>query len=66
MGRGHSKDQLLYLLAGGSGFPELKPGRYIDRSGVPHNNMLVTIANLMGVDVDTFGDPELCTGAMAL
>ncbi|MEM6990937.1 MAG: DUF1552 domain-containing protein [Myxococcota bacterium] len=66
MGRGHSKDRLLYLLAGGSGFPELNPGRFLDRTDVPHNDMLVTIANLMGVDIDTFGDPELCTGAMAL
>jgi hypothetical protein len=66
MGRGHSKDRLLYLVAGGSGFPDLKPGRYIDRDGVPHNNLLVTLANLMGVEIDTFGDPEICSGAMEL
>ncbi len=66
MGRGHSKDRLLYLLAGGKGFPELGPGRYLDRPGVPHNNLLVTIANLMGIDIDTFGDPEICSGPVAL
>lgn len=66
MGRGHSKDQLLYLIAGGSGFPELGPGRFLDRSDEPHNNLLVTLANLVGVEIDTFGDPEICTGAMAL
>jgi len=66
MGRGHSKDRLLYLIAGGSGFPELGPGRYLDRPGVPHNNLLVTLANLMGVPTETFGDPEICTGPMEL
>lgn len=66
MGRGHRKDRLLYLLAGGTGFSEVEFGRYIDREGVPHNNLLVTIANLMGVDIDTFGDPEICTGAVTL
>lgn len=66
MGRGHSKDRLLYLLAGGKGFPDLGPGRYLDRPGIPHNNMLVTIANLMGSPIDTFGDPEICTGAVSL
>lgn len=66
MGRGHRKDRLLYLLAGGRGFPEVEFGRYIDRQGVPHNNLLVTLANLMGVDIDTFGDPEICTGPLAL
>lgn len=66
MGRGHSKDRLLYLIAGGTGFPELGPGRYLDRPGVPHNNLLVTLANLMGIDIDTFGDPEICSGPVAL
>lgn len=66
MGRGHSKDRLLYLMAGGKGFPELGPGRYLDRPGIPHNNLLVTIANLMGSPIDTFGDPEICTGALSL
>jgi hypothetical protein len=66
MGRGHSKDRLLYLLAGGSGFKDVDWGRYVDRKDVPHNNMLVTIANLVGLDTTTFGDPELCSGAVAL
>jgi hypothetical protein len=66
MGRGHRKDRLLYLIAGGTGFPQVEFGRYIDRVGVPHNDLLVTIANLMGVEIDTFGDPEICTGAVPL
>ncbi len=66
MGRGHSKNRLLYLLAGGSGFPEVEFGRYIDRANEPHNNLLVTLANLMGVEIDTFGDPDICTGPLPL
>jgi hypothetical protein len=66
MGSGHNKTDLLYLLAGGRGFPEIDFGRYIDRENEPHNNLLVTIANLMGVEIDTFGDPEICTGALPL
>lgn len=66
MGRGHSKNELLYLVAGGSGFPALGPGRFLDRSGEPHNNLLVTLANLMDIDIDTFGDQEICTGPLVL
>ncbi len=65
MGRGHRKDRLLYLVAGGSGFP-VQFGRYLDRTNVPHNDLLVTLANLMGIEIDSFGDPEICTGAVPL
>lgn len=36
-----------------------------DRSeGKPHNDLLVTLAQAMGVDVETFGNPEVCTGPL--
>lgn len=66
MGRGHSKDRLLYLVGGGGAIPNHTPGRFLDREGIPHNNLLVTLANLMGVETTVFGDPEICTGAVAL
>lgn len=66
MGRGHSKDQLLYIIGGGRNIAGVNPGRFLDRNGVPHNNMLVTLANLMGVDTNSFGDAEICTGAVSL
>jgi hypothetical protein len=31
----------------------------VDRS---HNDLLLTLARAMGVDMTTFGDPSLCTG----
>ncbi len=66
MGRGHSKDQLLYLIGGGRAIPGYTSGRYLDRTGVPHNDLLVTLANLMGVETETFGDPEITTGPVPL
>jgi hypothetical protein len=66
MGRGHSMDRLLYMIAGGKNIPGVGSSRYLDRDGIPHNNFLVTLANLMGVELDTFGDPEICTGALSL
>jgi hypothetical protein len=52
-----------WLLAGrGGGY--FKTGRFIDRTGspVPHNRLLLTLAQSMGVQTDTFGDPKYCAG----
>jgi hypothetical protein len=66
IGRNHSGDQLLFMLAG-SGGGSYSTGRYIELEDVPHNNLLVTCCHLMGLtDVESFGDPELCTGAVSL
>ena len=40
----------------------LRPGRFLDLGGKPHNNVLVTVAGALGVEVQTFGDPALCDG----
>ena len=56
-----SYDNLLLSLAGNAG-GYLKTGRFVSMPGKPHNNVLVTIANAMGVAVKTFGDPTLCDG----
>ncbi len=66
MGRGHVKDRLLYMIGGGKNIPGVGTSRYLNREGVPHNNLLVTLANLMGVELDTFGDPEICAGPVGL
>jgi hypothetical protein len=57
----HSYDNLQLSLAGDAG-GYLKTGRFVTMSGKPHNNVLVTIANAMGVDIKTFGDATLCDG----
>ena len=41
-------------------------GRFISRPGVPHNNLLLTLCHLMGLDDDTFGDPDITTGPLTL
>jgi hypothetical protein len=69
-----------YLLAGG-GAAGLTPGRYLNiprlprafssnvdyyaNTGVPHSNLFVSLANLMGLsNVTTFGNPKTCTGPL--
>jgi hypothetical protein len=63
-GNTHSHTDAPFLLAG-SGGGYFKTGRslsFVDK--VPHNNLLVSIMNAMGMPVTTFGDPEYCTGAL--
>jgi hypothetical protein len=64
-GQSHERKDMPYVLAGGAG-GAWKTGRYIKRVGEPHNNLLVSIANAMGVEIDTFGNPEFCTGALTI
>ena len=44
----------------------LQTGRFVSFDGRPHNDLLVSICNLMGMSDTSFGDPELCTGALPL
>ncbi|MDZ4697042.1 MAG: DUF1552 domain-containing protein [Deltaproteobacteria bacterium] len=66
---GHAMDQLPWIIAGGkaAGF---KPGRFLsyprtNGKGSPHNNLFVSIAQAMGVQTETFGNPAVCTGPLA-
>ncbi|MCU0683053.1 MAG: DUF1552 domain-containing protein [Polyangiaceae bacterium] len=64
-GNTHSHSDINFLLAGGAG-GAWKTGRYLNFEGkVPHNNLLVSILNGMGVATNTFGDPAYCTGPLA-
>jgi hypothetical protein len=52
-----------WVLAGAGGY--FKTGRYLQYRDQPHNNLLVSVCNAMGLaDVTTFGVPELCTGPL--
>ena len=44
---------------------QLETGRYIDANDQPHNNLLVSCANLMGLDIDSYGDGKYCTGPLS-
>ncbi len=60
----HSSNEMPFLLAGHAG-GKLKGGRYLRYPGtVSHNNLLVSILNLMDVPATTFGNPMWCTGPL--
>ncbi|HMR74087.1 MAG TPA: DUF1552 domain-containing protein [Polyangiaceae bacterium] len=65
IGTKHSPYPMLYILAGKAG-GNLQTGRYLSFDQVPHNNLLTSICNLMGYNDAKFGDPNICTGALAL
>jgi hypothetical protein len=57
----HNFKNLFTVLIGDAG-GYLRPGRFLDLGGKAHNDVLVTVANALGVAVATFGDPALCAG----
>jgi hypothetical protein len=62
----HSHRPLPVVIAGKLG-GALKTGRVLSFPTMqPHNNLLVTIANLMGTNITTFGNPAYCTGPLSL
>jgi hypothetical protein len=63
VGNSHTYKNIPWLLVGGGGY--FKTGRYLQYTDQPHNNLLVSVCNAMGLDdVKTFGIPEVCTGAL--
>jgi hypothetical protein len=78
MGAAHNHDDTPFVLIGGAN-GKLKTGRMVsfaldvldgdmnvraskDRS---HNDLLMTLAKVMGVNLSTFGDKQYCTGPIA-
>jgi hypothetical protein len=62
VGNNHSHQQLPMLLIGSAG-GYLKTGQAVTMpAGTPHNRLLITLANAMGVPTTTFGNPKFCTG----
>jgi hypothetical protein len=62
-GNTHSYKNIPWVLAGGGGY--LKMGRQMNYKDQPHNNLLVSVCNAMGLeDVTTFGIPGVCTGPL--
>lgn len=49
----------------GSGGGYFRTGRFLRYGDVPHQNLLVSLANAMGVPIDSFGHPAHCTGPLA-
>jgi hypothetical protein len=64
-GNTHSHSDAPFLLAGSAG-GYFKTGRYLELAGKnPHNNLLVSLLHSMGVETQTFGMPEYCTGPLS-
>lgn len=62
-GNSHTRNNVPYVVAG-SGGGTWRTGRYLTFDDDPHNNFLVSLCRAMGVQTDTFGNPEYCTGAL--
>jgi hypothetical protein len=65
-GNAHSHPDMPYVLAGRAG-GALRTGRYLSyakTANVPHNNLLVSIMNAMGLPDQTIGNPAYCTGPL--
>jgi hypothetical protein len=75
---GHNNSMVNYVVAGG-GAANIRGGRYVSmprtspakpqngfpNSGIPHNNLFVSLANAVGLsNVTTFGNPSICTGPL--
>jgi hypothetical protein len=73
-GASHTRKGMPYVLAGGCG-GALNTGRYVYYPGSrdvevlaqtkPHNNLLLTIANAMGLPDTSFGAAQHCTGNLS-
>jgi hypothetical protein len=62
----HSHAPLPIVMAGSCG-GAIKTGRYLKvANGTPQCNLLVSIANAMGVSMSTFGNPAYCTGPLSV
>jgi hypothetical protein len=63
LGNTHSHNDMRFLLAGSCG-GTFQTGRWLKYSGDPHNNLLLSLANAMGLGLPTFGNPAYCTGPL--
>lgn len=57
----HRCESVPFVLAGGGAFA---PGRYVDFGGAPHQQLLVSICQAMGLTNSTFGDASKGTGPL--
>jgi hypothetical protein len=64
---GHTKTNMPFLTIGSAG-GHFRTGRHVQFSGVPHNRLLLSIANAFGLEgpegPDHFGDPEFGGGPL--
>jgi hypothetical protein len=61
----HSFVKNQYILAGNAG-GRWQTGQYYDLDGHNHGELLVSICQAMGIDIDTFGDPASGSGGLGV
>jgi hypothetical protein len=61
----HRMDRAPFVLAGGAGVG-LRPGRWLNFDGQPHAKLLVSIGQMMGLEIDTFGNRDVGSGPLAI
>jgi hypothetical protein len=57
LGNSHSHSEIPFMLLGSAG-GTLKTGRYLQFGSVPHNRLLVSLLQVMGVDASSFGHSD--------
>ncbi len=62
---GHQHDEFIALVAGKAG-GAINPGRTLDAQGRAHNDLLLSLVNMMGLNVTAVGDPKYVTGPLNL
>jgi Protein of unknown function (DUF1552) len=62
----HDTADLSWTLAGNIN-KRFRTGRFLqfDATKTSHNNLFVSVAQAMGVNINTFGDPGVCTGPLS-
>jgi Protein of unknown function (DUF1552) len=64
-GNNHDRRNMPYVLAGDAG-GYFRTGRFIGQTNeTGHNQLLVSLMNAMGIEGDTFGNPDYGTGPIA-
>ncbi len=53
----HDRKRLPYVIAGGAG-GQLTTGRYLKYNAEPHNQLLTSFLNIMGIPAAGFGEPD--------
>jgi hypothetical protein len=61
----HSFVKNQFILAGSAG-GRWQTGKYHDIDGHNHSELLVSICQAMGIDIETFGDPDSGSGGLAV
>ncbi len=63
-GGAHDRKRKPYVLAGNAG-GYFNSGRHLKYGGASHSDLFVSIANAMGVQANSFGDPSVCHGPLS-